>query len=56
MYGGVDIQIYGFLTLALDSGEEPALSPGCFIQQQEAPNMDAVGREKSLLPPGTDSG
>jgi hypothetical protein len=42
-YGGVEIQLHMFLTLALDGGEWSASHPGRFIPREGAPGTQWTG-------------
>jgi hypothetical protein len=55
-YGGVDVYIHVFLTLALIRDRWSASCPGCFISQERAPEPDwTMWRGKNLAPTGTDT-
>jgi hypothetical protein len=42
-YGGVKIQLYIFLTSALDGDEWSASLPGCLIPRERAPSSHWIG-------------
>jgi hypothetical protein len=43
MYGGVDVQIHVFLTLALVGGEWSASRPSSFTPEERAPSTHWIG-------------
>jgi hypothetical protein len=42
-YWGVEVQLHGFLTSALDGGEWSALRPGRFTSRERAPGTHWIG-------------
>jgi hypothetical protein len=47
-YGGVDVQIYIFLTSALAGGKWPASRPSRFTPRERAPGTNWIGDWASL--------